>query len=151
MADMKNPPRTNGEVSTASELERLSVAIVEVLNDKDFAFTSALAQELEAHISPEWRGQFDTQQGHVTWEEQKLLWKERAEMLPDIVWIVVEVSADVNKRTGTANVHLEMEMLGMGQSKFLAFNENKWVRVNGRWLCHRTVGMRGSPGNNGLP
>lgn len=126
------------------------MAVVKILNEKDFDFTSAEAQEVERHMSPEWRSQMDTQPGLVTWEEQKSLWKERADIYPDIVWTVRDVQTDVNQRTGTANVHLEMEVSGIGDVKLQAINENKWVRVNGQWLCHRTIGMRGSPGNSGL-
>jgi hypothetical protein len=147
-----DPPNAKASApTTASELERLSLAVVTVLNEKDFDFTSAAGQEVELHMSPEWRGQMDTIPGLVTWEEQKSFWKERAETMPDIVWMVRDVLVDVDSRKGTANVHLEMEVVGMGGVKLLAINENRWIRTRGKWLCHRTVGMRGTPGNSGMP
>ncbi|KAK4549112.1 hypothetical protein LTR36_007568 [Oleoguttula mirabilis] len=138
----------------AAELERLSTAFVGVLNAHDFAFASHEAQELVAHLTPDWRAQMDTsahQTEPVGFAEQVKRWKARAQEHPDVRFDVVGVSSDVDEHKGRARVYIEMDVSGILASGTLqAMNEVKWRRVGGAWRCYYVTGFRGSRGNGGL-
>lgn len=145
-------PTTQTE-TTASRLERLSSIVVSTINDRDFDFTSKDAQSFLAHVSPQWRGEIDTfaQKREIkSFDEQRAMWKKRAEENPDVHFEIVHLSSYVNEGAGMANVYMDMEVTGVANVTLHAMNELKWKRGNdGVWLCYFTIGMRGSPGNSG--
>jgi len=139
---------------TAAQLERLSSLIIHAHNERDFDFRSNEAQELVTHISPLWKGEIDTNgppQRPISWAEQVAAWKKRAEECPDVHFAIQTLSSEVNERSGVAKVYMEMVVTGIGDLKLHAMNELRWRRVEGLWLLHYTLGMRGSPGNTGIP
>ncbi|KAK5165128.1 uncharacterized protein LTR77_009225 [Saxophila tyrrhenica] len=127
---------------TAAELERLSCLIIHAHNERDFEFQGADTQELQAHISPQWKGEIDTggpRDRPITWEEQTSAWKQRAEEHPDVRFDIRHVSSQVNERSGVAKVYMEMEVSGIGGVTLHAMNELRWRKVERLWLLHYTL------------
>jgi hypothetical protein len=143
------PPANKG---SSALLERLSVAMVDVIvNQRDFDCETAEAQEVVAHLSPNWKSDMDTQAKGLDWTSQLASWKERAKEMPDVKFEVRQVSSEVNERSGIAKVYMDMEVTGLGSVTLHAMNELRWRRVKGEWLCTYVLGFRGSPGNAGFP
>ncbi|KAK3709511.1 hypothetical protein LTR37_010884 [Vermiconidia calcicola] len=151
------PPESPGQeksTSTAAKLERLSAAVVNAHNARDFSFQSEEAQELVAHLTHDWEGQFDThsdQTHSYTWNEQVSAWKERAENYPRVHFQIVQTSSNVSEKYGWARVYMDMEVSGIGELTLHAMNELRWKRVDGKWWLYYVLGMRGTPMNAGLP
>ncbi|KAF7195321.1 hypothetical protein HII31_03213 [Pseudocercospora fuligena] len=142
------------EESIQSKLGRLSCAFANIVNTHDFDLALPASQELNAHVSPEWLSSMDTQPAKLSWPQQLEQWRARAAEMPNVRFIVQEVSSDVDERKGHAIVCLNMEVVGMAESVTLhAMNEVRWRRVgvgqNARWLCFYNLGLRGTPGNSG--
>lgn len=138
---------------SATELQRLSRAIIDAHNARDFNFESTDTRELLSRISPHWKGDVDTKgppTKSMTWDEQISAWKQRAEIHPQVHFEIKHLSSDVNERGGVAKVFMEMEVTGIGEVTLHAMNELRWRKMEGRWMLNYTLGMRGSPGNIGM-
>ncbi|KAK4503454.1 hypothetical protein PRZ48_004369 [Zasmidium cellare] len=136
--------RVDPDESTASYLERLSSTIVTALNDRDFAFASAPAQLFLTHISPHWRGEIDTfaQKREITsFDQQRAMWKQRAEENPGVHFEIVHLWSYVNEEVGLANVYMNMEVTGVGGDgvKLHAMNELKWKRTDGETTLTESI------------
>ncbi|TKA70704.1 hypothetical protein B0A55_07356 [Friedmanniomyces simplex] len=139
--------------STTSELERLSSAFVHILNDHDFDFRTPAAQELQAHLSSNFRAHLDTyaqDSEPVTLAEQIAKWRQRAQENPEVKFRILHTMATVDEGKGRASVYVEMEVSGISDVKLQAMNELNWECVGGVWLCYYIIGMRGSSVNNGF-
>lgn len=139
--------------SPTAELERLSIAFVNIVNERDFDFASKSAQELVTRLTPEWKASMDTSVSGlapVTFAEQIARWRERASENPDVHFQIMDVFSVVDEVKGVASVYLEMEVDGVSNVKLQAMNELKWRLVEDVWMCYYVIGMRGSKMNNGL-
>lgn len=143
---------TSPKETTSAQIERLSTTWVNTLNNRDFSFTSPEAQDLIAHLAPDFRARIDTDPSnpfHLSLDEQIVKWRERAEQHPDVYFKIVLISSDVDEAKGVASVYLNMEVSGIGEVMLSAMNELRWRREDERWLCYYVIGMRGSMGNTG--
>jgi hypothetical protein len=129
------------------DLERLSAAFVQVLNERDFDFTSDVAQELKSRLSSDWKAQLDTfaaDSRPVTFAEQVARWRQRAQDNPDVKFNVLDVQTRVDNKKGRVNIFVEMEVEGISNVKLQALNVVKWKVVGDIWMCYKVIGMRGS-------
>jgi hypothetical protein len=129
------------------ELERLSAAFVQVLNERDFDFTSVVAQELKSRLSPDFRAQLDTfaaDSRPVTFDEQVEKWRQRASDNPGVKFHVLDVQTRIDNKKGRVNVFVEMQVEGISNVMLQALNVIKWKVVNDVWMCYKVIGMRGS-------
>ena len=139
--------------TTISELERLSSAFVNAINERDFNFEREEARDLVHHLAPDWRAQLDTYAQQVqplTFPEQIVLWRQRAQENPDVHFQILHILSDVNEHKGIASVYVEMEVSGISNVKLQAMNELKWRRRDNTWLCYYVIGMRGSSASSDL-
>ncbi|KAK4554672.1 hypothetical protein LTR86_008174 [Recurvomyces mirabilis] len=121
-------------IDVAKDIERLAVNFVDVLNARDFDFTSDKAKELRSRMTADWKAQMDTYAADpspVKFDEQ-----------------VVEVMSKVEESKKRARVFLEMQVSGITDGKLMAMNELRWKMVEGVWLCYFVIGMRGGGVNN---
>ncbi|EME45945.1 hypothetical protein DOTSEDRAFT_22069 [Dothistroma septosporum NZE10] len=138
----------------AARLERVSSAVVTAINARDFGFTSESAQELLAHIDPQWKAQIDTyahQQQLLSWPQQVEMWRKRSVDFPDVHFHITGMETNfVNKGQGAATVYMNRKVTGVSDVVLhAAMNELRWRKTNNQWLCYYTIGLRGSPGNSG--
>lgn len=159
MNHLSTPPETPDPSaqktdSAGKELERLSTIILNILNTRDFDLKTEESWELQQHIAPDLKFLMDTQDQNGepwSWKRQLEAWKQRAEELPDVHFALISISSAVDESSGEARVFMEMEASGIGEVKLHAMNEVWWRRSDGRWNCYYVLGMRGTPGNSGLP
>ncbi|KAK3676067.1 hypothetical protein LTR78_004259 [Recurvomyces mirabilis] len=139
------------EIDVAKDLERLAVNFVDVLNARDFDFTSDKAKELRTRMTADWKAQMDTYAADpspVKFDEQVRRWKLRAQDHTGVHFQVVEVMSKVEEKKERARVFLEMQVSGITEGKLMAMNELRWRKVEGAWLCYFVIGMRGGGVNN---
>jgi hypothetical protein len=149
-ASLPSPPDSDGD--TVSLLERLSAAFCYIINEKDFTLSSSVSKELMEHISPDFRAQMDTVTAgseSITFDQQMAFWRQRAEEQPDVSFMPVHTSTELNEETGRATVYLNMEVRGIDNVKLEAINQLKWRRQGETWFCYYVIGMRGSAVNSG--
>ena len=127
-----------------SRLKRLSSYFPLLINTKDFSLQSPEVRELASHISADWTATMDTQPDRTPWKEQLVRWEARSNEMPNVRFDVKNMEIDLNNKRGVATVWVEMEVTGMGDVVLGAMNEVMWRRVDDRWECTFTRGMRGS-------
>ncbi|KXL41604.1 hypothetical protein M433DRAFT_6720 [Acidomyces richmondensis BFW] len=81
-------------------LERLSSAVANVLNERDFDFTSKEAQRFLANLAPDREGKMDTQAAKMDFEQQIAIWRQRAVKFPKIYFDVVQLHSTMNEDSG---------------------------------------------------
>ncbi|KAK3620463.1 hypothetical protein LTR56_023386 [Elasticomyces elasticus] len=129
---------------TGQQLEKLSVAILDVLNTRNFS------DPVLAHLSPLYQSSFGT----------KIISNDLASFMrnidtvlahnPDYHHLILNTSSEVDEEKGRASVWVSHKGTGFPPDEFEreSVKVMKWERCSGRWMC---MGHSGLVGNAMLP
>lgn len=135
----------DNDESTSTRLERLSRCVPEVINARDWAFTSNDAQELLANVSADFMCRLDPHPQPLTLGEQVKAWADRSRETPEF-WIELQdVTSNVDQGTGEASVYLDMIFKGVGKFNLHTIAEMKWRRRGNWWKLYWVHALRGMP------
>lgn len=139
---------TDSESTIASELERLTLQEISVINARDFSLSSIPAQELLSHVAADYRV-YSPSFPKSTWDQAVQHWKQTAVNYPNFHINVTNISSTVNVKEGWATVHIQSYTTGLGEAtRFGWVSRRCWRREKGegeeRWMMFETVSIRGT-------
>jgi hypothetical protein len=125
------------------EIKRITQTLVRILNSRDFSYKNDDGQELLAHVAPDFEARFDTQPHKIDFDEQTEIWRQDAREYPSLRFAVLEMTAQIRRRSNTGSVYLKLALTGMSDVQYQGACELNFKYSGERWLLYRHVTMRG--------
>lgn len=150
----KSTTTSESDSKLAAELEDLSTAGIQAVNDRDWDMTSPRMQRGLKHLAWDFQAQHDNFPGSLSFEENMASSRYLAEQDPSFHLEIVHISTNIETNRMFASVWIEMNVTGVSPGVVMkGFSELKW-RLDGddgKWYCYRHLGMRGSVLTAGPP
>lgn len=129
------------------KLERLTRAVADMVNCKDFDFTSPSAQEVQQHLSTDLKYKpGGPATAAVPFEQQRQIWIRESQSNPDICYRVLETSSTISEHLGKASVFMTIILTGTLGINLQIWTEFKWRREwDGVWRCYWVSALYSMP------
>ena len=132
-----DPPPIEGQ-----EFGHFCKIVINLINQRDFNFSSKEARHLRSRISPDWACKMNCSPFTVSFEDQIEIWEQMTLEFPDVYFELLGVDCKINEKQRTADVIMRTAMM-RGGIKLLTACELKWKWSSGRWMWWYHSGMRG--------
>lgn len=128
-----------------ADLERMSAAAVIAMSQRDWTFSQTPeAQDLLAHVAPDWIAMFDNYPNPLRFSEQVAAHQKFMDENPTAYYIVQSISTVFSASGNEASVFLEIDIKNLNGITIAGQSEFRWRREGKKWLWYYHLGMRGT-------